>query len=152
MSPIEREATRLANECLRDQVDGIETAFRGAALGAVLVFNPVRGAWRLRVASSRQTLDVHGESILDALGQAATVLALDVDPGPTVPYRMTHGSPVETSPASGAQACDTRASATHTKEAPCPSQKETAQEAPRETEPSSTSSRPPHVVSDSTSV
>ena len=138
---------------LRKQVDDIEQVFRssGAVLG--LTFNPVRGCWHLRVATTRQTLDVKGETFLDAMGQAATVLGLEldsVDGAAVVPYRMTHGSPVETSPASGAQACDTRAT-THTKETPCPNQNETAQEAPSETEPS-TSSRPPHVVSGSISV
>jgi len=150
MTAVEREASRLANECLRDQVDGIETAFR-ATTGAVLVFNPVRQKWRLRVASSRQTLDVHGDTILDALGQAATVLALevdDVDPSGAVPYRVTHGSPLATSSASGAPSCDTRAHDHIPEEAPCNNQSETAPQNETEGEAStSTSSRPSLVVS-----
>lgn len=80
----EKEAEALANAALRKQVDDLEALFRKTT-GAVLVFNPVRQQWRLRVASTRQTLDVNGSTFLDAMGQAGTVLSLEPDGVDSIP-------------------------------------------------------------------
>jgi hypothetical protein len=103
------------------------------------------GRWRVTCLNGRQSFDVDGDSLVDALAQAAQVVGFEsyVDEPAASPYRMTHGSPIATSPAPSSPHVRAGTDAP-SKEAPCKkTENETATQgqAPEEARRSSTSSR-----------
>jgi hypothetical protein len=81
---------------IESQIQSIDRELRKVH-GAVLEFDDTSDGWRLRVITGRQTFDVNGRTFLDALAQAANVLAMggaaESYPPPALPLPFGEDGP-----------------------------------------------------------